>query len=444
MSRALDRVLSGEIRRLMVFMPPQNGKSELVSRRFPAYALGKRPDLRIIGASYSADLAGDMCRDVQKVMASDEYRVLFPASQLPTHRDPERRMALHFELVNQRGYYRAAGVGGGITGKTANIGIIDDPVKNREEAESETYRKAVWGWYTSTFYTRLFGDTGAIILCLTRWHEDDLAGRLLRNMRDDPGADQWTVLNFPAMAEADRHAEDRREVGAPLWPSKYPIEELQRRRNVSGEYDWQALYQQRPTPPGGAMFKREWLTQIVDAAPVKARRVRGWDKAGSEASGDWTAGVRLAEADGIYYVEDAVRARVSSGARNALMDVTAQQDGTLCHIRIEQEPGSGGKESAEISVRQLAGYVVRVKPSTTDKVSRARPFASQCEAKNVRLVRGAWNKAFLDELTAFPFGEHDDQVDAASGAFNELALGQRDVVAVVQQQDTSWQRSHFR
>jgi predicted phage terminase large subunit-like protein len=439
----LDRVLSGEIRRLMVFMPPQNGKSELVSRRFPAYALGRNPDLRIIAASYSAGLAGDMSRDVQKIMETESYAALFPDTRLPSNSDTEQRTTLNFEVVGRQGYYRAAGVGGPITGKTANIGLIDDPVKNRDEAESEAFRKSVWGWYTSTFYTRLFGDSGAVILCMTRWHEDDLAGRLLRMMREEPGADQWTVLNFPALAEAERHPDDPRDVGDPLWPSKYPLEELQRRQIVSGEYDWSALYQQRPAPPGGAMFKRDWLP-IVDAAPANARRCRGWDKAGTNAAGDWTAGVKLAESGGIYYVEDAIRARLSSGARNALMHQTAQMDGPSCYIRIEQEPGSGGKESAEISVRQLAGYVVRVKPSTTDKVSRARPLASQAEAGNVRIVRAQWNRAFLDELCAFPFGENDDQVDGASSAFNELALGNRDVIAAVTPPDNSWQRTHFR
>jgi predicted phage terminase large subunit-like protein len=439
----LDRVLSGEIRRLMAFMPPQNGKSELVSRRFPAYALGKYPDLRIIASSYSASLAGDMSRDVQKVMETDEYAALFPGTRLPTNRDTESRTALHFDIVGRAGYYRAAGVGGPITGKTANIGIIDDPVKNRDEAESEAFRRSVWGWYTSTFYTRLFGDSGSIIICLTRWHEDDLAGRLLRMMQEEPGADQWTVLNFPAIAEAERHADDPRTIGDPLWPSKYPLDELNRRRIVSGEYDWNALYQQHPIPPGGAMFKHAWFP-IVDAAPVKARRCRGWDKAGTNAAGDWTAGGKVAEADGIIYIEDMIRDRLSSGARNKLIRQTAMLDGDRCHIRLEQEPGSGGKESAEISVRELAGYVVRVKPSTTDKVSRARPLASQAEAGNVRLVRGAWNRVFLDEITAFPFGEHDDQVDAVSSGFNELALGQREVIAAVTPGDSSWQREHFR
>jgi len=438
----LDRVLAGEIRRLMVFMPPQNGKSELVSRRFPAYALGKNPDLRIVATSYSASLACDMSRDVMRIMETDAYASLFPETRLPTQADTETRTAMHFEIVGRRGYYRAAGVGGGITGKTANIGIIDDPVKNRDDAESEAYRKSVWGWYTSTFYSRLFGDTGAIIICLTRWHEDDLAGRLLKMMREEPGADQWTVLNFPALAEAQRHPDDPREVGEPLWPSKYPIAELQRRQIVSGEYDWSALYQQRPSPPGGAMFKRHWF-QPVDAVPAQARRVRGWDKAGSNASGDWTAGVKVAEHGGIYYIEDVKRDRLSSGARNRMILQAAHEDGSACHIRLEQEPGSGGKESAEISVRELAGFVVRAKPSTTDKVSRARPLASQAEAGNVRLVKGPWNRAFLDEMTAFPFGEFDDQVDGASSAFNELALGNRSVVATVAN-DTSWQRGHFR
>lgn len=420
----LDRVLTGEITRLMAFMPPQNGKSELVSRRFPAYALGKHPDLRIVATSYSAGLAGDMSRDVQKVMETEEYTQLFPDTTLPTNADREARTALHFEVVGRRGYYRAAGVGGGITGKTADIGIIDDPVKNREEAESEAHRKAVCGWYTSTFYTRLFGDTGRVIICLTRWHEDDLAGWLLKMAADDPGADQWTVLSFPAIATEARHPEDPRQEGEALWPSKYPIAELHRRQIISGTYDWSALYQQEPKPPGGGMFKREWF-EIVDAVPVERERCRGWDKAGTDMGGDWTAGALMSKTpDGLYFVEDVRRARLSSGRRNALMRQTAADDGISVVIRIEQEPGSGGKESAEISVREFAGYAVSVVPSTTNKRERARPLAIQCEAGNVRLLKGAWNKAFIDELCDFDTGAHDDQVDAASSAFNELALGQ--------------------
>lgn len=197
----LDRVLAGDCRRLMIFEPPQNGKSEQVSRRFPAYVFGKRPDKRIIATSYNMTLAEDMSRDVQKIMSSPEYAVLFPGTRLAERRDQEKRTQQQFDVVGHRGYYIAAGIDGGITGKTADIGLIDDPIKNRAEAESETYRDRVWEFYKSAFTTRQFGSDGAIILCQTRWHEDDLAGRLLALAASNPDADQWEVLNFEAIKE---------------------------------------------------------------------------------------------------------------------------------------------------------------------------------------------------------------------------------------------------
>ena len=200
-AKKLDDVLSGKCRRLMIFEPPQNGKSEQVSRRFPAYALGKKPNLRIIACSYSDALSQDMSRDIQRIMSSAEYQTLFPNTRLAESRDTEKKTQGQFDVVGHRGYYIASGIMGSITGRTSDIGLIDDPVKNREEAESETYRSRVWEQYRSAFATRQFGSDGAIILCMTRWHTDDLAGRLLELAANDPLADQWDVMNFQAIKE---------------------------------------------------------------------------------------------------------------------------------------------------------------------------------------------------------------------------------------------------
>ena len=239
----LDQVITRKIRRLMIFMPPQNGKSTLVSRHFPSYTFGKAPDTKIIACSYNMSLAQDMSRDVQKIMSMREYRTLFPDTKLAEARfehDPatgrrthsEKRTQGQFDIVNRKGSYTAAGIDGPITGKTAEIGIIDDPVKNRAEAESEVYRDRVWEWYKSAFATRQFGDNAAIIICLTRWHEDDLAGRLLALSRDNSDADQWDVLSIPAIAEAIQ-VYDPRAVGEALWPAKYPLVELAKRRAMA-------------------------------------------------------------------------------------------------------------------------------------------------------------------------------------------------------------------
>jgi hypothetical protein len=198
---ALDKVLAGECRRLLITMPPQNGKTELVSRRFPAYALGRKPNLRIIACSYSDSLAQDISRDVQKVMSTPEYAELFPKVRLAEARDAEKRTQGQFDVVGGTGYYIAAGIMGSMTGKTSDIGIVDDPFKNRAEADSETFRDRVYEQYKSAFATRQFGNEGSIIICLTRWHSDDLAGRLLALATSNSDAEQWEVLNFPAVKE---------------------------------------------------------------------------------------------------------------------------------------------------------------------------------------------------------------------------------------------------
>lgn len=449
----LDRVLTRTTRRLMLIVPPQNGKSELVSRRFPAYVFGKAPDTRMIACSYNAGLAQDMSRDVQKIMSTNEYRKLFQSTKLAEARfevDPdtgrrthaEKRTMNQFDIVGQRGVYHATGIDGTITGKTADIGLIDDPVKNRAEAESEVYRDRVWENYKSGFSTRQFGDQGAIVLCMTRWHEDDLAGRLLKLAKDNPDADQWEVLCIPAIAEVIQ-VFDPRQPGDALWPTRYPLVELAKRR-AFGEYDFAALYQGRPAPSGGGLFKAEWFAnKIVDAAPVRVRRARGWDTAGTEDGGDWTCGVKISElvvdnpetsqavGAGVFYVEDVVRKQLMAHGVDQLITATAQLDGKGCAQREEKEGGSAGLAVIEARTKTLKGYDYAGVPTTGSKVTRSKPFRAQCEAGNVYIVNDqgvggskgiGWNKEYVDELCGFPTAKHDDQVDGSSAAFNAVLL----------------------
>ena len=437
----LDLLLERKITRLMVNMPPQNGKSELGSRRLPALALGQNPDARVIAASYSADLAGAMNLDVQRVIDSNAYARLFPETRLfgeqaDTTGSWRRTMTL-FEIVGRRGYLLSAGIGGGITGRGFDVGIIDDPVKNREEAESETFRDAQWDWYTSTFRTRA-SDTAVILVMMTRWHEDDLSGRLLVQARTDDRADQWVVLSLPAIASEGPHTMtlsingqevieeiDGREIGDALWPEKFSLAWLSATEASIGPYDWAALYDQTPAPRKGGMFQRDWI-RVVDAIPAEiVARVRYWDKAGTEGGGAYSAGVLMSRAfDGTFLIEDVKRAQLSSGRREALIKQTARLDGPEVEIWIEQEPGSGGKESAELTIRNLVGFDIHAETSTGDKVTRARPFSAQAEAGNVRVLAGPWNGEYIDELVVFPRGRFKDQVDASSGAFNKLALAE--------------------
>lgn len=424
----LDSFVSGEIPRLMVFMPPRHGKSELVSRRLPAYILGREPRTSIIATSYSADLASRMNRDVQRIIDTPAYQAVFPNTRLygknirTVATGSYLRNSDIFEIVSYSGVYRSAGVGGGITGMGANYALIDDPIKNREEADSQTYRDAIWEWYTSTFYTRL-EKHGAILLTLTRWHEDDLAGRLLNLMASDPRADQWTVLRFPAIAEpGERTPEDTRPDGEPLWPEKYDAAQLETIR-FQGERQWSALYQQRPRAREGAMFK-QGRVGFEDAAPAQARRVRRWDIASSAGKGDYSAGVLESwVAPGLVFIEDVTRGQWAGDERDRIMRETAERDrarGSVTQL-VPQDPGAAGKDQAAHFTRLLGGFSVSVERESGDKVTRADPFASQWNAGNVRIVRGPWNAAYVDELLAFPNGRNDDQVDGSSGGYNWLA-----------------------
>jgi predicted phage terminase large subunit-like protein len=426
----LDALVRGDITRLMVFMPPRHGKSELVSRRFPAYILGRDPNAHIIACSYGADLASRMNRDVQRIIDSAEYEQVFPQTRLfganvrTVARGSYLRNSDIFEVVEYQGVYRSAGIGGGITGMGFSYGIIDDPIKNREEADSEVVREKVWEWFTSTFYTRQHKNA-RILITLTRWHEDDLGGRLLELASKDPSADQWSVLRLPAIADEDQpNSDDPRTIGDPLWIDRFGLDMLSKIK-ATDHRQWEALYQQRPRALEGNFFQRAWFGAPVKAIPSGCTFVRYWDLASGESeNNDRTVGVLMARSQaGYYYVVDVVRGRWSAKDRNNTILQTAaldkQQYGHV-KIAIEQPPGLS-KEPTDDLVRQLAGYVVHADRVTKDKESRAQPLQAQAEAGNVKILDAKWNKPYLDVLCDFPTGKHDDDVDGTSGAFNQLA-----------------------
>jgi len=395
-------VAAGDCTRLMLFIPPRHGKSELVTVRFVAWWLVRDPTARIIIAGYNQTLANTYSRKARRMVRG--YVAL----------SRERTAVDDWQTVAGGGV-RAVGVGAGVTGHGANLIVIDDPVKSREEANSQASRERVWEWYTDDLYTRL-EPAGRIVLIMTRWHEDDLAGRLLARE-----AERWTVVRLPA--EAEEGDPLGREPGEPLCPQRFDREALQLARETLGA-SYYALYQQRPQPPGGALFDRAWF-EILPAAPAEeqiAERVRYWDRASTARGGDWTAGVRMARtAGGLFVIEDVQRGQWSPAERDAVIRQTAQLDGPEVRIWIEQEPGASGVDAIHHAVRMLAGYAVQGDRATGDKRLRAEPLADQARVGNVRLVAGAWNRAFLDELCSFPHGPHDDQVDATAGAFAKLA-----------------------
>lgn len=419
----LDKFARGEIQRLIIQMPPRHGKSEAVSRRLPAYLFGLNPDLQIIAASYGADLAQRMNRDVQRIMDSPEYHRLFPDTRLNsdnvrTVSGGALRNSDLFEIVGRKGVYRAAGVGGAITGMGANVAIIDDPVKNQEEADSKVYRDKVWEWYVSTLYTRL-ENPGQVLLTLTRWHEDDLAGRLLAQAKNDPEADQWVVLSLPAVKEKDGDPIDPREVGEALWPNRYPLARLNKLR-AQGSRVWNALYQQRPSAAAGNIIKRGEI-RYYDALP---NNLEQWLISvdctfTKKATSDFVAMQVWARAKANKYLVDQVYQQLGiTGTIKALVALCAKYPQATLKL-IENK--ANGPAVEDLLKGQIAGLVLW--EPTGDKVARLNACAPQFEGGNVFLPnpqRNPWVTEFVEELVSFPNAVHDDRTDACTQALLRL------------------------
>jgi len=418
----LQKVADGELRRVMVFMPPRHGKSEEVSRLFSAYYLYRYPE-RFVGInSYAQDLANTLSRAARENYKAAGGKTKDDADTIKQWETP------------QGGGLWAAGVGGPITGKGFHLGIIDDPLKNAEEAQSETIRNNHHEWYRSTFYTREEPGESAIVVVQTRWHEADLSGWLLSEEEADEEPEGWHVVCFPAIAEPveDRQEfpptctveADTREAGEALCPERYPIDRLRTIMRRVGEYFWSALFGQRPTAKDGQFFKPGEII-VEKVAPAFARSVRAWDLAATEGGGDYTNSVKMAGPDrnGLLWILDVVRGQWGPERVDSELKTAAIMDGRGTHIRLAQDPGAAGKRDARNIVKMLAGYHVSAESVSGSKETRARSFASQVNAGNVRMVKAPWNAAYIEELRAFPRGAHDDQVDASGDACEVLIGG---------------------
>lgn len=401
--RHLDRVTKGECKRLMIFMPPRHGKSEQTTIHYPAYRLLTDQRTRIIVGAYNHELACTFSRRTRRIVS--RFGFDFEHDQNKQH----EWFSVH------GGGLVAAGVGTGVTGKGAEIVLIDDPTKSRAEAESPAYRRRVLDWYQNDLYTRLHPG-GVVVLIMTRWTALDLAGQLLEEANN--GGERWDVVSLPAIAEEGDAL--GRQAGQALWPERYGEADFERIRKAIGSYAFSALYQQRPSPRSGGFFRPEWF-RIVDPVERSGLACRAWDTAATPGSGDYTAGVRIVRDSDRYVVTDAWRGQVSPAERRVRQRAVAELDGRETVVRIAQDPGSAGVDQAEHDAINLGGFPVVVERVTGTKEVRAMPFAAACEAGLVDVERGAWNREFIDELCQFPTGRNDDQVDAASDAFNYVS-----------------------
>lgn len=421
-------VMAGRQPRLMIFAPPRSGKSELFSRRFPAWALGQNPDLQIIATSYAADLASRTNRDVQRVIDDPAYLAIFPETRLNgknavTISGAPSRNSDIFEIVNHGGAYRSAGVGGGITGMGADIAIIDDPIKDAKEANSETVRNSVWDWYTTTLYTRLSPKSG-ILLGMTRWHQDDLAGRLLDEMKRGEG-DRWQVISFPAIADED---EQHRSKGDALHPERYPVERLLKIKSAIGSHAWNALYQQAPSDSAGGIFKTGWWQYFTpEALPPLKRVIQSWDTAfKTNTANDYSVCTTWGESvDGNLYLLDVWKEKVEFPAlKRMVVSKAAQQWGGLSPSAILVEDKASGQSLIQELRTGTRLSIVAIKVET-DKVSRAYAVTPVIESKRVYLPEGApWAADYVASLASFPNAAHDDDVDSTTQALAYLTREQ--------------------
>jgi len=479
--RRLDNITKSRSRRLMIFMPPRHGKSEMVTIRYTAWRLLQDPRLNVILGSYNQKLADKFSRRIKRIVqagsppyeggvasASGDGVVLSvaPASvesptedHLPAKAVPLLRKEGSFRRLDTAaewethggGVVRSVGVGAGIAGFGAGLIVIDDPVKNRAEAESVTYRDRVWEWFNDDIYTRM-EPNAAIILIQTRWHEDDLAGRLLKEMED--GGEQWDVVSLPALAESEntnyelqitngnkktnRENEDLnskfvirnskltdplgRKPGHALCPKRFSAKTLLKYKRKLGTYSFSALYQQRPAPAEGGQFKREWFRKVVDSAPAGLRWKRGYDLAVSmRQTADYTASFRCAkDRQGNLYIADGFRGRI---------EFPEQRRHIIERMRAERDTEHGIEAALhgrafvqdlrrDVGLGRFAFRSVRV---DADKLTRALAWLNLAEEGKVYMVRGPWIDDFIDEIVRFPSGRHDDQIDAVSLAVNMLS-----------------------
>lgn len=431
-------VKAGRQPRLMIFVPPRHGKSEIISRSFPAWALGQDPTLQIIMSAYSLDLPREFSKVNRERMMDPAYKTLFPDTAL----DPNSTNAEHWKTT-AKGEVKAAGVGGGLGGFGADIFIIDDPIKDFQDAQSETIRETVKNWYTSVADNRLSPNSG-VILVLTRWHDDDLAGWRLRTAQElrsegipDSEIEQWNVVSFPAIAEADEYIDTDyklfheplpgrvrvRKEGEALHPARYPINVLNRKRHAMPSQQWSALFQQNPVPDSGEFFTKDDFV-FYDSTPVLHDYpvLFAWDLAvGEKKTNDWTVGLAAAviPQDGIntLWILDMFRRRVrDKELYEAVLSMYLKYKHNASRIGMEYGQLFLSVERpilAEFRKKGITPVWDRDLRPVSDKRVRATPARGWMQHHRIKWPRHVnWVDTAMAELLRFDAGVNDDIVDA--------------------------------
>lgn len=421
--KAIERYRNGVSSRLIIKVPFRHGKSDIVSRYLPPHYLGMFPDNEVMVATYAADLSNTMSRFARSLIERDKYSELYPNIRL----DHTSYKVTNWKLEGYQGSTHWAGVGGPMTGKGYDLGVVDDYLKNRQDAESVVVRDKQWRWFTNVFLTRAAPVSITIILA-TPWHVDDILGRIASEMKKDPEFPKFEVIRYPAF-------DDKYSQGI-LFPERFPKKWYTQNRSALGPYGTASLMQCEPQKKEGNTFKVDKI-KYIDASelPEGLTWVRGWDLASTEKElikddPDYTAGVLMAveweyreeveEPVPHVFIKHVKRNQLEAPERNDDITKTSTMDGPEAELAIEIV---AGYKDAYVQINRILSGIRTVNGihATKDKMVRAVPVATAMEAGNVSVVRGEWNHEFVDELAAFPGGKHDDMVDAMSAGFDCLS-----------------------
>lgn len=413
----LEAITYGDLSRLLINIPPGTMKSTLTSVFWPAWEWGPKAlaHMRFIGASHEQGLATRDTLKMRRLVTSEWYQQLWP-----TKLTGDQNQKTYYE--NEWTGFRQACAVASMTGKRGDRVVWDDP-HSVEAALSEAHRETALRVFDETLPTRLNNpDSSAIVVVMQRLHESDVSGSILER---DLG---YEHLCLPMEFEPQRRCvtsigftDPRETEGELLFPERFPREVVDRDKKVMGTFAVAGQFQQRPAPRKGGFFAWENI-KVVNSHPAIKQWVRYWDKAGTEGAGARTAGVKMGLGeDGKWYVTHIVKGQWAAPERERIIRQTAEADGQSVAIWIEQEPGSGGKESAQATIRNLAGFNIQAERATGDKAVRAEPYSVQVEAGNVCVLSAEWTQDFIDEHKSFPRGKYKDQIDASSGGFNKLA-----------------------
>lgn len=404
-SEILMKVYRGEIKRLIVNLPPRHSKSETITMRFSAFWMENKPNQNVLIAGYNQNIGRRFSRKTRSILLER------------TGLSEKHSSIDEWSIPNNSTYY----VGSANNSKTGigfNLIILDDLIKSREEANSTTIRQKLQDFYSEDLYSRL-EPNGTIIIVQTRWHEDDVVNYAISR---EPEA--WTVINLPSLCEDENTDLLGRKLDEPLWEERFDKKTLYDIRSVLGDYAFNALYQGRPSSKDGDFFKPNNIS--VKNIPEKiVRKVRAYDTASSEGRGDYTASVLLGVDDkDHYWILDLWRSQLGTKERDEKILLTAIKDGDSVPIILPNDPAAG-KSMTYYWTKLLAGYNVTFERPTKSKEERATALSVQINNGNVSMLKDDWNYDLISEMRAFPSSRNDDQIDALSSGFNNLVLTKR-------------------